>query len=925
MDDYYSSDTSTLVIRSATGLGFRLYGNAEVSDRLSFNSDGSEGDSVWGFVDNYYPEGIAYITLTSDEALNGSGFAFQIEFYPTLHSLDTLWQTDTSMAIVWQDTTAANLWTITYGTHIDSLRTISTSTNQAILTGLQRNTQCYIQIESNISAGGCVIPSIYGIRMPHDPDFLITQYHNVRLYTIGRRSLVEANEDEIPLAECVHIYDNGGLNPPFPDCTTDHDYTSTDGRGLALRGHYNLGSSSLHINTGSVATDYGGMGTATVESDSGFLCFIINTTPDPTDNGTGFDFEVLATPAIYQITASAVTCSTATLTWVDTSDASRWWIAYGDDESRLDTVTTTARSYNLVNLIADRQYVCYLWSDETLPVCNAPVKKCFITPCDTTVITMPYNQDVSRTLDINKCYTILDPGGPNCYHNHSNQTIHIHSTMGVPIILRGNAHIRDYDYLTIYDEGSWTWYYQNWNGDIDNLEIYSNTGNLCIQFYSNGDTLTDSGFEFQVYFLTIDSIRAAMMPDSSYLIRWRDYSSATQWTLWYGTDSNHMDSLSTNTTDAHLQNLTGCAQYHVRIANNASECTDTARYQFCVSAYPCNQFNLDMDTLYCTGDTIQFSASRIDSIVIHGPNGLVLNEPPYIIPNVDTSMSGTYIVQGFSTEACHYLLTDTIRLHVHKSRLFDTYDTIVENQLPWSRFDTLFYAETDTVILLSHSPSSCDSIFNYHLQVYHNTEDTVLYYACENDLPIHYNNTLFTQEGQGSYHFTGSHGEDSLVTFILHVIPASDTTISDSIAEDQLPWFALDTVFNDSVTDYIYHTFNKAGCDSTIHYSLYIFWNGDHCDTALSYPNMVTPNGDGVNDRFVIGGLIEHNCFKYNELTIYDRYGHCVYRRRNIANESDWWDPAAQRTPAGTYFYYFKAHGVNIWTQHRGVIEVLRE
>jgi gliding motility-associated-like protein len=290
----------------------------------------------------------------------------------------------------------------------------------------------------------------------------------------------------------------------------------------------------------------------------------------------------------------------------------------------------------------------------------------------------------------------------------------------------------------------------------------------------------------------------------------------------------------------------------------------------------------------------------------------VLSEPPYIIPHADSSMSGSYIVQGISTEDCHYLLSDTIRLYVHKSRHFDARDTIVENQLPWSRFDTLFYTETDTVITLSQSTLSFDSIYNYHLRIYYNVADTLLYYACESKLPVQYDTATLYQEGQYPFLFTGSHGQDSNITFILHIIPNSDTTIRDSITESQLPWFAFDTLFTDTVADYIYHLYNEAGCDSIIHYNLYIFWNGDHCDTALSYPNVVTPNGDGVNDRFVIGGLIEHNCFKYNELTIYDRYGHCVYHKRNIANESDWWNPAAQRAPSGTYFYYFKAHGVNI-------------
>jgi gliding motility-associated-like protein len=218
----------------------------------------------------------------------------------------------------------------------------------------------------------------------------------------------------------------------------------------------------------------------------------------------------------------------------------------------------------------------------------------------------------------------------------------------------------------------------------------------------------------------------------------------------------------------------------------------------------------------------------------------------------------------------------------------------------------------------------CDSLINYHLHIYDTIFDTVLYYTCENDLPVQYGDSLFYHEGSGTFHFYGSHGEDSIVTFILHIIPSSDTTIRDSITEDQLPWFAFDTVFNDTVSDYIYHTFNEAGCDSIIHYNLFIFWNGDHCDTNLSFPNLVTPNGDGANDRFVIMGLLENNCFKYNELYIYDRTGRRVFHKVNIANDDDWWDPAAQRIPAGTYFYIFKAHGVNIWTQHRGVIEVLR-
>ena len=340
------------------------------------------------------------------------------------------------------------------------------------------------------------------------------------------------------------------------------------------------------------------------------------------------------------------------------------------------------------------------------------------------------------------------------------------------------------------------------------------------------------------------------------------------------------------------------------------------------------QLRLLTDTLFCIGDSILLDYTASPDVVevrLHGPNGLMTESLPLILTEVDTTMSGLYWIEGRDTGDCPMTIADSLYIRITDNYYSQVYDTIAESQLPWMRYDTLFNEDADTTFVIPRSTSVCDSIVDYHLKVFYNVNDTVLYYACENNLPIQYDTALFFQEGQATILYSGSHGEDSIVTFILHIIPSNDTTICDSITEGQLPWFALDTVFNDTVVDYIYHLFNEAGCDSTIHYSLYIFWNGDHCDTALTYPNVVTPNGDGVNDRFVIGGLIEHNCFKYNELTIYDRYGHCVYHKRNIATESDWWNPAAQRAPSGTYFYYFKAHGVNIWTQHRGVIEVLRD
>ena len=340
------------------------------------------------------------------------------------------------------------------------------------------------------------------------------------------------------------------------------------------------------------------------------------------------------------------------------------------------------------------------------------------------------------------------------------------------------------------------------------------------------------------------------------------------------------------------------------------------------------QLHLLTDTLFCIGDSILLNYTASPDVVdvrLHGPNGIVMESLPLILSGADTSLSGLYWIEGRDTGDCPMTIADSLYIRIIDNYYSQVYDTIVESQLPWMRYDILFSEDADTTFVIPSSTLVCDSIVDYHLKVFYNVNDTVLYYACESILPIQYDTAWFFHEGQGNFHFTGSHGEDSIVTFILHVIPSSDTTIYDTITDNLLPWFVFDTLFNDTIANYVYNTINEAGCDSIIHYNLYIYWNGDHCDTTLTYPNFVTPNGDGTNDRFVIGGLLENNCFKYSDLSIYDRTGRRVYHKANIATQADWWDPAVDRIPAGTYFYYFKAHGVNIHTQHKGVIEVLRD
>ena len=90
----------------------------------------------------------------------------------------------------------------------------------------------------------------------------------------------------------------------------------------------------------------------------------------------------------------------------------------------------------------------------------------------------------------------------------------------------------------------------------------------------------------------------------------------------------------------------------------------------------------------------------------------------------------------------------------------------------------------------------------------------------------------------------------------------------------------------------------------------------------LQFPNVVTPNGDGINDRFVIVNLLDGIGYPINQLDIYNRWGTRVYHMENISSDEDFWDPSD--LPAGTYFYRFSARGYSGNIEHNGAIEVIK-
>ena len=95
-----------------------------------------------------------------------------------------------------------------------------------------------------------------------------------------------------------------------------------------------------------------------------------------------------------------------------------------------------------------------------------------------------------------------------------------------------------------------------------------------------------------------------------------------------------------------------------------------------------------------------------------------------------------------------------------------------------------------------------------------------------------------------------------------------------------------------------YSLCGDAGCD-TARVAVRI-----RCDTVVAFPGF-SPNGDGVNDAFVIEGLEDHPGAR---LLVFNRYGRTVYEATDYA--SDWDGRAGDRDlPDGVYFYLLELPG----------------
>ena len=129
-----------------------------------------------------------------------------------------------------------------------------------------------------------------------------------------------------------------------------------------------------------------------------------------------------------------------------------------------------------------------------------------------------------------------------------------------------------------------------------------------------------------------------------------------------------------------------------------------------------------------------------------------------------------------------------------------------------------------------------------------------------------------------------------------------------------------------TVGDYVFeYKINDATCPRTIRITMTVTTNCGGivlpCGTVLVH-NAFSPNGDGINENFIIDNIDDTNCYPTNTVEIYNRWGVLVYETSGYNNTSKMFKGISEgRTtigqsiglPTGTYFYilnYISIDGV---------------
>ena len=261
------------------------------------------------------------------------------------------------------------------------------------------------------------------------------------------------------------------------------------------------------------------------------------------------------------------------------------------------------------------------------------------------------------------------------------------------------------------------------------------------------------------------------------------------------------------------------------------------------------------------------------------------NQLPYYWNGNTYNTNGNYQVILVNAAGCDSLANLT--LSVKNSSSSNTNVSVCPSQLPYIWNGNTFNAAGTYLVHLINA-AGCDSAATLVLSTGGSTSSTTTASVCTNQLPFSWNGNLYLAAGNYQVLLTNAAGCDStailqLSTFTLAPPPylGNDTTICPLDKITLNPGVYAQYLWQDQSTNpffiagqtgtYSVIVTNAQGCSASasIHINVYSAC-GD-----IFFPTAITPNNDGLNDRF--GPLGNLNDVKNYILRVYNRNGEIVF------------------------------------------------
>ncbi len=233
--------------------------------------------------------------------------------------------------------------------------------------------------------------------------------------------------------------------------------------------------------------------------------------------------------------------------------------------------------------------------------------------------------------------------------------------------------------------------------------------------------------------------------------------------------------------------------------------------------------------------------------------GYPYQENGFIIPASALNTSGISDLRDTlaSQYGCDSIVT--LLLQVHPNTNSTITQTVNENQLPITFNGETFNGEVVNYVITINNTIGCDSVITFTLHVNWNTNNHIFDTICQNSLPFVWNGVTFNTAGTQSATLTSYSGADSVVTMTLVIHPNTNSTITQTVNENQLPITFNGETFTGEVTNHLITINNTNGCDSVITFTLHVNWNTNNhifdtiCQNSLPFVwNGVTFNTAGT-------------------------------------------------------------------------------